>query len=529
MRVPVILPLLLVIFAGCGLIHSSSSSSANTSATPPTTGTPPATSSGAASTPASGAGDAEVRALVTEALTPQMCPRLLGSFIGLPGEGTARGPAAGTLPSAGRWWIRTCTARVTGERLELSLGGPGWIWIDRETSGFRVRQYLLLEAQASLGADVSVGYDRPHRIASIWMTPAEGVQATITPRGVVSAEPTGFFSTILGGVAAATGNSVSERARTQAGEMGSTMLREKLGAGFTMTFSLDTRQIDFMVGALSRGEVPERPFPNTTHAPWMVNQRSMVWPGGVDVIGPLDASQGRLGMDIALEEGDGATVKAVCSEPLTRYFDARFRDPNATPPAPNGTTVVELSAGSAQTHVTLPDTLPGGPCPMLLMVSPRGANLPARLRYRIAPEAPEAANTAPSQPRRVRLQIVGATVSHENPSGHAWDLVGGEADLVVVTASVPLGRQIDATPLDRDHDNATWNRWLPGAFEANRDLPLRFSVFDDDTTTRELIGTADLDVAHLPAATGDLSLPVRSAGTVPTQTGTLRLRVEVLP
>lgn len=504
-------------------------SASGNAVTAPATVTP--ASSGSATTtptPANASGDDEVRALVTQALTPQMCPRLLNSFIGLPGEGTATGPAAGTLPSAGRWWIRSCEAHVVEERLVLSMGGPGWTWIDRETSGFRVRQYLLFEAQAELGADVAVGYDRARRVASLWMRPAEGVRATITPRGVVSAEATGFFSTVLGGVAAVTGNSVSDRARQQAGELGSTMLRDRLGAGFTMTLSLDTHQVDFMVGALQRGEVPQRPYPDLTRAPWMVNQRSTVWPGGLDVVGPIDASQGRVGVDLELEEGDGATVRATCAEPLIRYFDARFRTPDAPSAAPPaGAVVADLSAGAAPQHVTLPANLAGAPCPVLLTIAPRGANLPARLRYRVAPEAPST-STAPAAPRRVRIQIMSSTVARENASGHAWDLVGGEADQVIVTASVPLGREIDQTPVSSDHETATWTRWLPGAYEVSRDLPLRFNVFDDDTTTRELIGVADLEASRITAGVGDLTLPIRTEGSVPRQTGTLRLRIEVL-
>ncbi len=523
-RSPSITAVLALTASIAGCLTGGPSTSAND---PPTTSN---TTSGSTSTPqtSSGAVDDEVRALVTQALTPQMCPRLLNSFIGLPGEGSATGPAAGTLPSAGRWWIRSCQARVEGDRLVLAMGGPGWTWIDRETSGFRVRQYLLFDAQAELGADVAVGYDRTRRVASLWMRPAEGVRATITPRGVVSAEATGFFSTVLGGVAAVTGNSVSDRARTQAGELGSTMLRDRLGAGFTMTFSLESNQVDFMVGALARGEVPQRPYPNTAHAPWMINQRSTVWPGGLDVVGPIDVSQGPVGLDVELEEGDGATVRATCAEPLVRYFDARFRAPDTASAAPPpAQSVVELSAGAAPQHVTIPSTLAGAPCPVLLTIAPRGANLPARLRYRVAPEAPSAA-TGPAAPRRVRIQIMSSTVSRENASGHAWDLVGGEADQQIVTASVPLGREIDRTPVSADHETATWTRWLPGAYEVARDLPLRFSVFDDDTTTRELIGVADLEAARITAGVTDLTLPLRTEGAVPRQLGSLRLRLEVL-
>jgi hypothetical protein len=129
----------------------------------------------------------------------------------------------------------------------------------------------------------------------------------------------------------------------------------------------------------------------------------------------------------------------------------------------------------------------------------------------------------------VRIQLAGATVAHENPGGRAWDLVGGEADLTVVTASIPLGRAIDTAPVIADRDRATWDRWLPGSYDVARDLPLRFTVFDDDATTRELIGVADLDAAGVPAAGGEFSLQLRTEGAVPRPTGTLRLRAEVLP
>lgn len=510
------------------------------SAAPPPANTSASTaapsSTGAAASPAES--QDEVRALLTEALTPQLCPRLLGSFLGLPGESDLRGPASGTVSSVGRWWIRSCEARVDRGRLSLAIGGSGWTWVDRESDGFRVRQYLLFDASASLGADVSVGYDRATRVASLWMTPAAGVQAQITPRGMVSAEATGFFSTILGGVAALTGNTVSDRARVQAGELGSTQLRERLAGGFTMTVSLDSRQVDFMVGALQRGEVPQRPYPPAAEGVWMINQRSTVWPGGLDVVGPVDLASGPLGLDVTLEEGDGAVIQAACAEDLGRYFDARFRDPSATPPSPRWTPVATLRGSAPTQQITLPDALPGGNgCQALLTLAPpAGSTLPARLRYRVM--ARSGASTRVNSPRpraettptrRVRVQIAGVTARPQNASGRAWDIVGGEADVLVRTASVPMGREIDRTPVVEDHNTATFNRWLPSAFELPRDLPLRFSVFDDDSTTEELIGTADLDAAAVPEASGEITLPVRTTGAVPVQTGTLRLRVEALP
>ncbi len=487
--------------------------------------------------------DDEVAALLTEVLTPQLCPRLLGSYIGLPGEGDAHGPAAGKQASVGRWWIRRCEAQIRDGHLALMMGGMGWTWVDRESSGFRVRQYLLVDMDASLSVDIDVGYDRARRLATLWMRPPEGgaVSAHITPRGLVTAEATGFFTSVVGGVMPVFGTSPSEMARDQVAEIGSTQLRERLGGGFTMTYALDRRQVDFMVGALSRGETPERPYPEETTQPWSVNQRSRVWPGGLDVVGPIDVSQGAQGLDIELEEGQGAIVRTVCAEPLERYFDQRFQAPDRVVAPPGGAPLVELTHTAAPVHVVVPRAA----CPtLLLLASKSGATLPVQLRYRVAPEgsAPQpavtgtaVAGTTPTatptdvRHRRVRIQLASVNVAAQTVDGHDWDVIGGEADVYVTTASVPLAREIDRTPIQTNSNAAQWLRWLPGAFDPLTDLPLRFSVYDEDATVDELVGTADLEVGALPAVASELALPVRTTGAVPRQMGTLRLRIEPMP
>lgn len=486
-----------------------------------------------------GAADADVRALVTELLTPQLCPKLIGSFIGLPGEGSATGPAAGTIASAGRWWIRSCDARVVNDRLSLSMGGPGWTWVDRETSGFRVHQYMLFEASVELSADVAVGYDRERRIASVWMRPATGVSARITPRGVVSAEPTGFFSAVLGGVLSVTGSSASDRARAQAEEVGSQQMQERLATGFTMTMSLDSHQTDFMVGALERGQVPERPWPSDTTEPWLVNARSTVWPGGLDVVGPIDTTAGPVGLDVELEEGEVAQLRTVCAEPMGRYFDARLQSPDAPPTPPAGTTLVDLTRIGEQRYLEVPRA----PCPTLLLIAARGrTELPVRLRYRVAPPGasplshppvvPGAATTAvatpsgPTRPARVRIRLVQLAVAARNARNLAWDVVGGEADPYVVTVSVPRGRELDRSQPVSDRNVVQLDRWLPGALDTSADFPLRFTVYDEDSTNDELVGAADLDATGLPTSSGDVTLAIRTTDAVPVQLGVLRLRIE---
>lgn len=474
----------------------------------------------------SGGDDADLRALLTEALTPRLCPRLLNSFVGLPGEGTASGPAAGTLPTAGRWWIRQCRAQVREDRMELSFGGPGWQWVDREASGFRIRQYMLFEAEASLSTAMSVGYDRQRRVVTLWMRAAPGVTAHITPRGSVTANATNFFATVVGGILPLTGADANQRARTQAEEIGSNQLRDRLGAGFTMTVDLASSQTDFMVGSLQRGEQPERPFPNEAGAgAWQLNQRSTVQPGGLDIVGPVDLSGDPQALDVVLEEGNAAKVYLACTEDVARYLDARFRDPNAQVQAPPSIPLVDLN----QTGQTQRATLPRQACPTLLLLAPRPeATVPLRLRYRVAAQR-SGASTQPSTAARYRVQLLGATVPAQNASGRAWDMVGGEADLYVTVTSIPYGRQVDRTPTQSNQNTATWSRWLPGTFAADTDLPLRFTAWDEDNMSDEVIGSADLNAPQLPAQGGEVTLPLRTLDASARDMGSVRLRIERLP
>lgn len=485
--------------------------------------------------------DDELRAFVTDVIAPQLCPRLVGSFVGLPGEETAEGAAAGALPSAGRWWVRQCEASVVDGRLSFRIAGPGFTWVAQESQGFRVRQYLLFEAEASLTTELSLAYDADSRVASLWMAPIGDVTATITPRGALTAEATGLFSRVIGGILELTSANADARARAEAERIGSEQLRDRLGAGFTMTLALDRQQVDFMVGALPRGVTPQRPFPDEPGTSWILNQRSRIQRGGIDIVGPIPQSAEPLTLDFELEEGDGVVVRTACEGPVHDYLDARYRDAAAasTPPPPPGTNVLTATRVGRRHRVALPPAS----CARLLLIAPRTrSERPNRMRYRVlprvtsssepsapaasrAPASGESASGAPSL--RYRIGITGITVRPENASGHDWDMIGGGPDLFVIVYSVPEGRELDRTPVADDTTEVRLRRFLPAVYEPRRHLPLRFVVMDSDATSDELIGTAELDASELARAR-EISLPLVSEGATAVQTGTIRLVIEPL-
>jgi len=447
----------------------------------------------------------------------------------------------------GRWWIRQCQASAQDGVLSLSIDGTGWTWIDRETMGFQIRQYLRFDAHAAFHATMDVGYDAASHIATIWMRPGPDVEASVSPRGLVDVQSTNVLSGMLGGLLELTGESATQRARAQVADEGSQRLRERFGAGFTVTFSMANEQMDFMVGALARGQVPVRPYPAETGVTWSVNQRMQIWPGGLDVLGPMPEGQGTQALDLDLEEGAGVLVDAACSADFERFYDQSLQ--GGSPAPPTGRRILDLAhTGASRVEV------PALGCPTLLLVTtPAGAQLPSRMRARITPAdaptatrqaqlaaaaaaagtpaagAPTGAGTAPVASRPVRIQLLAMTLSPVAPTGNRWDLIGSEPDPYVIVVSIPGQREVERTEAVADRHEVALDHFLPGAFRPE-DLPLRFSVYDDDVGSDELIGVGDLSSAQLTsAAGGEVHLELRSQETVPHVMGTIRLRAQPLP
>jgi hypothetical protein len=514
---------------GCGAVAGASPGRADPNPEPS-----PSTSGGEPEAAAS-----EVNRLLVDVIAPRLCSSLRGSFVGLPGEGGATGPQSGTDPTVGRWWIRECTSSVTEDQLSLSIAGTGWTWVDRESMGFRVRQYLRFDASASFNATMEIGYDRARRIATIWMRPGEGVIASVEARGLVEAQATNAMATMLGGLLEMTGSSANQRAEQEVGQEGSRRLREQFATGFTVTFAMDSEQMDFMVGALPRGDIPLRPYEPEAGVVWSVNQRVRIWPGGMDVLGPVPEGRGPQALDLELEEGEGLIVDAVCASDFESYYDRSLRGEAVS--APRRTRIMDFTqAGRAQRA-----SIPALGCATLLVLMPNDhASIPTRMRLRVTPaDAPtatrseaqaiaaettsdaRAAATPTPGARAVRIQMTSLVVAPLSSSESRWDMIGGEPDPYVVVISIPGQREIHRTIAAADQRELPLDEWLAGAFRPE-DLPLRFRVYDDDVGTDEVIGIGDLTAAQITSASGEVRIDLRSEDVVPRTMGTLWLRVQ---
>jgi hypothetical protein len=96
--------------------------------------------------------------MLADVLEGTICSRLLGRFLPIAAS-DAEGSIPGTAPADGRWWIRGCEAHRLNNLLTLALSGTGWNWVDQEGHGYRVRQYVLFRASATLLGLWDVHYD----------------------------------------------------------------------------------------------------------------------------------------------------------------------------------------------------------------------------------------------------------------------------------------------------------------------------------------------------------------------------------
>jgi len=357
-----ILAMALLLCAGCG--GADEQSNANTIAPPQR----------------SAAQDESLRALLVDVAEAQLCDRLQGTFVALPDGDAEGGARGGSSPSAGRLWIRRCSAERSAGRLALTLVGPGWTWVERSSAGpvgtsFTVRGHLRFHARIALSGEVDVSYAAEHHLVTVWLTPASSADATITPTAAVPVAPDGGWSSFVGSVGGVFGPSIEERARPMVEEQGSTQMSERLSQGFTFTVDLCTGQADSIVGPLGNGETPIRPYP-PDGARWLDNQRVRLRPGGLDVAGPFEAGATPVHVDYEVEQGGPIEVRAYCLDEAREVVDAFLEgrpaqrgSPQALHRVPRGApSFVELDASS---------------CPTALVVTPTGAGSdPTVFRYR---------------------------------------------------------------------------------------------------------------------------------------------------
>lgn len=242
-----------------------------------------------------------------------VCEGLVSRFVGLPAMQDPPETSSAGAPLVGRWWIRTCSSSLRGQKLNLRLQGPGWYFVDQNGPDLSLHQQvpfdLAVEVEGRLDAQLSDG------VLSLWLLPDSEPKVELSASrdlDVRAASPWGAFLRWMPLIP------VRTMAAERFSDVATSALRIKLRDGATATYDFGSGQQDAALGKLALGKTPERAFHD--HTPWLVNDRLLLAPAAVHVMGPIAPGPTRL--DIDVQQGTGITYRAICDQNLDDHYAA---------------------------------------------------------------------------------------------------------------------------------------------------------------------------------------------------------------
>jgi hypothetical protein len=241
-----------------------------------------------------------------------LCEGLVERFIGLPASsGAVPRPAPATPPMAGRWWIRSCSAKAVSDELRIRLDGPGWYWVDESHNGLSLRQQVPFNLHVEF--DGKVHERSAPGVFSLWLEPAREPRVKLTLTAKLELHGRGAWGSFLRAVLP-----VQAMVSKRFSESSATALRDGLRGGATLTYVIRSGQADAVVGKLPQGQTARHPFQDDSA--WLVNDRLLLAPGATHVVGPLEP--GPSSLDVTIERGSGLSYRAICAESMADQYAA---------------------------------------------------------------------------------------------------------------------------------------------------------------------------------------------------------------
>lgn len=243
-----------------------------------------------------------------------VCQALAERFVGLPAlaNSTAESTTRPT-PLAGRWWIRQCSASLHGGELQLRLRGPGWYFVDENGSDLSLHQQvpfnLGVELDGRVSAKVSDG------VFSLWLEPNREPEVDLRASQQLDIRASSAWGALLQVMPLVP---LQAMAAERFADAASSALRSKLREGATATYDFASGQSDATLGRLGLGRTPPRAFQD--HTPWLVNERLLLAPLALHVVGPITPGPTRL--DVNVEQGTGVAYRAVCDSDMDQSYSA---------------------------------------------------------------------------------------------------------------------------------------------------------------------------------------------------------------
>jgi hypothetical protein len=254
--------------------------------------------------PARGAaGDTDVRVMATELVGAKACGMLRGGFHGLRAASDP-GVVVGVL------WLRGCDLETAGVHLAFHITGNGWIWVDqtkdKHGGTFVVRQYVRFSVETTIHGTLDLAYARVPHVVSLWFTPDRAPEVKFATIGDVDVDSDGVWSSVLGAIGAAVGNSPDAAAAIEATAQGTRAIGVQLANGFAVTINLCTGLTRTHLGRSAKGKMADDDVGETLRVPIALQ------PGGVIMIGALHATDG---MTFTADPIDGAVrLRLMCAK-----------------------------------------------------------------------------------------------------------------------------------------------------------------------------------------------------------------------
>lgn len=242
-----------------------------------------------------------------------VCEGLIDRFVGLPAMQDSSDGAAAPAPLAGRWWVRNCSSSLHGRELQVRLQGPGWYFVDEDGPDLSLHQQvpfnLAIEVDGRLDADLSNG------VLSLWLVPDHEPKVALSASKNLDVRASSAWGAFLRWMPLVPVRAIAAERFSDAAV---SALRIKLRDGATATYDFGSGQRDAALGKLALGQTPHHAFDD--HTPWLVNDRLLLGPSAVHVLGPIAAGPTRLDVDV--QQGTGIAYRAVCERNLDENYSA---------------------------------------------------------------------------------------------------------------------------------------------------------------------------------------------------------------
>ncbi len=264
-------------------------------------------------------GDSDLRVMLTELASAKACELVRGQFRPL------RAPDRDDVVT-GILWIRECRVTNVGTKVTLALAGNGWQWAAQQQhkagGSFAIQQYVKFAMTATIPGALDIAYAPSDHIVSLWFTPATPPDVTFTPVGDIDVDRKGVWSSVVGAVASAFGQSPEHMANGEAKAQGGQQLEKQLSDGLSITINLCSGLSRFHLGREPKGTLNKPDAGETKKVPIELQ------PSALLIFGPqpvgeagfsanVDAPTGALHVALACEDqADVLAAAYVADQPL---------------------------------------------------------------------------------------------------------------------------------------------------------------------------------------------------------------------